>query len=247
MVMTYLQTYSDILVDGTEAFPNALVDRLQGLETVTLGRRGGTDEATRRFFEFPGPLHTAIISPRSSVVQVAEERTLRAVCRDRRRRIVEADLRFSWEIGQDTGSLDRDDREIVTFTAPEEPQLVEVKLTVQQGDVECVAEALVTVTQTLAPQVSDDRPARSGLPAYSFVRSPGETWRSRFDTENNVILFNSGHRDYVYAARQRTLKLRYISKLYNKELVLHNFPGMSASELLDRIVELSLYTEDHLK
>ena len=39
MVMTYLQTYSDIRVDGTKAFPNALVDRLQGLETVTLGRR----------------------------------------------------------------------------------------------------------------------------------------------------------------------------------------------------------------
>ncbi|MDH4206228.1 MAG: hypothetical protein OEV45_11945 [Desulfobacteraceae bacterium] len=32
-----------------------------------------------------------------------------------------------------------------------------------------------------------------------------------------------------------------------KELVRYNFPGLQTDELLERMIELSLYTEDHLK
>ena len=43
------------------------------------------------------------------------------------------------------------------------------------------------------------------------------------------------------------LKLRYIASLFAKELVLRNFPGQPSGEPLERMVELSLYTEEHLK
>ena len=86
-----------------------------------------------------------------------------------------------------------------------------------------------------------------GLPGYTYRRAPGEIWRSRFDEEKNVIVINNGHRDFVYAGKHKGRKLRYICRLFCKELVRHNFPGLQTDELLERMIELSLYTEEHLK
>ena len=47
--------------------------------------------------------------------------------------------------------------------------------------------------------------------------------------------------------RLRALQLRYLTKLYVKELVLRNFAGVSAEQLLERTIELSLYAEEKLK
>ena len=66
------------------------------------------------------------------------------------------------------------------------------------------------------------------------------------DAERNVIVINNGHRDFVYASRSKSLKLRYLVRLYAKELVMHNFVGLPADQLLERMVELSLRTEEHL-
>lgn len=62
-----------------------------------------------------------------------------------------------------------------------------------------------------------------------------------------MITINSGHRDYVYATKQTSRKMRYICRLFGKDLVLHNFPGIEADELLERMVELLNYTEEHLR
>jgi len=68
-----------------------------------------------------------------------------------------------------------------------------------------------------------------------------------FEEDRNLIVINNAHRDFVFAARARILKLRYICRLYAKELLLKNFPGHSPDRLLERMVELSLYTEEHLR
>ncbi len=60
-------------------------------------------------------------------------------------------------------------------------------------------------------------------------------------------MVNSGHRDFVYAARNKALKLRYICRLFAKELVLRNFIGVPPDQLLERLIELGLYTEENLK
>ena len=39
----------------------------------------------------------------------------------------------------------------------------------------------------------------------------------------------------------------YISRLFAKELVVKNFAGSPPGELLERLIELSLYTEENLK
>ena len=96
-------------------------------------------------------------------------------------------------------------------------------------------------------QSSKGGDTRKGLPGYTYRRAPGEIWRSRYDTEKNVIIINNGHRDFVYAGKQKSRKLRYISRLFCKELILHNFKGLQTDQLLERMIELSLYTEEHLK
>ena len=72
-------------------------------------------------------------------------------------------------------------------------------------------------------------------------------WRSRFDESCNLIVINSGHRDFLFASKQRVRKLRYILRLFAKELIVHNFVGMPADQLLEHLVELSLYTEEKLR
>jgi hypothetical protein len=201
----------------------------------------------KQFFEFPGPLFSVRISPSSVVLAVNGSRNLRAIPRDRAQRLVENDLVFQWELVEGDGRLENTSSEIVIFHAPAEPGLTKIRLTATQNEIRCQAEALVTVTETLLPVPKAREAQQQGIPAYTFQRAPGELWRSRHDSDKNVIVINSGHRDFVYAARNKALKLRYICRLYSKELVLLNFIGIPPEQLLERLIELSLYTEENLK
>ena len=203
-------------------------------------------EQQKDFFDFPGPLHQARVSPSVCVVSVNESRTLRVVSRDRSRRTVTQDLRFSWRVIEGAIVIASTDREIVTLTAPAEPCLARVGVEVRQADLVCGAEALITVTETLleAPQRSV---AARGLPGYTYEHAPGALWRSRHDQGRNLIVINSGHRDFAFAARSKALKLRYLGRLFVKELIQLNFPGASAAEALERMIELTLYVEENLR
>ncbi len=203
-------------------------------------------ERQRQFFEFAGPLHGVAISPASSIVRVGESKTLRALPHDRSRRRVDADLIFSWQIAEGGGEIERAHDQAVSFVAPLEPGLVRVRVSVRQREIAREAEALITVTHELMQQLGTATVDTQGLPGYTFERAPGESWRSKFDLGRNLIVINNGHRDFVYAARNKSLKLRYLVRLYAKELVLKNFVGLPAEHLLERMVELSLRTEEHL-
>jgi len=88
---------------------------------------------------------------------------------------------------------------------------------------------------------------KKGLPGYTFQRAPGERWRSRFDSHRSIIIINNGHADFIFASKSKLRKLKYISKLFMKEIVMYNFPEASKEDLLERIVELQLYTEENLR
>jgi hypothetical protein len=204
------------------------------------------EDKQRKFFEFAGPLFSVTISPASSVVRVGASREFRALPRDRSRRRVEQDLQFHWEIMNGAGTLEGIHNQAVIFHASEEPGLTRLKVTVRQRDVVCEAEALVTLTHEILSQIGGSNIGGQGLPGYTFERAPAESWRSHFDIPRNLIVVNNGHRDFVYASRSKSLKLRYLVRLYAKELVLRNFVGLPADQLLERMVELSLRTEEHL-
>ena len=84
------------------------------------------------------------------------------------------------------------------------------------------------------------------MPGYTYKKAPGELWRSQYHEEQNVIVINNGHRDFVFTSKNKTLKIRYIARLFAKELVCKNFKGIPGDELLERMIELTLYMEENL-
>jgi hypothetical protein len=204
-------------------------------------------EGQRQFFEYAGPLFSVMISPTSSVIAVGGSRALRAIARDRARRPVDHDLAHTWSIVEGEGTLEHTGGEMATFHAPAEPGLARVQVGVTQGEIACTAEAQITVAASLLPKAAGGDSSYQGLPGYTFQKASGELWRSRFDAERNLVVINNGHRDFVYAARNKMLKLRYICRLFAKELVLKNFLGIPPDQLLERLLELTLYTEENLR
>ena len=155
---------------------------------------------------------------------------------------------FLWERIEGGGALDRSNGETAVFQAPQEPGLSRLKVTIRQGDIVCQAEAIVTIVAMLMKLPKEETGGYAkGLPSYTLQSAPGQLWRSQFDQKRNIVVINSGHRDFIYAGGQNTRKLRYICRLFAKELILHNFPGVPVEQLLERMVELSLYTEESLK
>ncbi len=207
----------------------------------------GCESTQRQFFDHAGPLHTVVISPAASTLSVSQSRRLRALPRDRSRRRVEQDLTFAWEIAEGGGTLSSTSDQEVSFEAPSSPVLVRLSLAVSQRDLRSSAEALITVTDSLEAAIGPAVVNARGLPGYTFERAGGELWRSRFDAARNLIVVNSGHRDFVFATRSRALQLRYLVRLYVKELVLKNFAGLPVEQVVERMIELSLYVEEKLK
>ena len=201
----------------------------------------------KQFFEFPGPLFSAKIRPVHSLVLVSAAKALRVIGFDKSRRPIEENLSADWVITAGKGRLDKYEGEIVQFFAPDEPGLTQLKAVVKQGAITCEAECTLTIVESLVNRLDETTSPRKGLPEYTLENAPGKIWRSRFDENRNLIVINSGHRDFIFASRQKVRKLRYILRLFAKELVVHNFAGMPADQLLEHLVELSLYTEEKLK
>ncbi|HJR71652.1 MAG TPA: ATP-binding protein [Gammaproteobacteria bacterium] len=215
---------------------------------IGIAEPAGAATAQRQFFEYAGPLFVVVVSPAASTTPLNESRKFRALPRDRSRRRVTEDLAFAWEITEGAGSLTNTSDQEVEFRAPGTPGLTRLRVAVAQHDVTCTADALITVTDQLdVPGGGANTVNTRGLPGYTFERAAGELWRSRFDAQRNLIIVNSGHRDFVFATRNRALQLRYLVRLYVKELVLRNFAGVPAEQLLERMIELSLYAEEKLK
>ena len=206
-----------------------------------------SDSPQRQFFDYAGPLFGVVVSPAASTTPLNEMRKFRALPRDRSRRRVVDDLQFAWELTEGEGSLQGVTDQEVEYRAPAVPGLARLKVTASQREITTTAEALITVTDSLEGAMSPTVVNTRGLPGYTFERAAGDLWRSRFDAERNIIVVNSGHRDFVFATRNRALQLRYLVRLYVKELVFKNFAGLPADQLLERMIELSLYAEEKLK
>lgn len=202
----------------------------------------------KEFFEIAGPLFSARIQPGSSIVQVGKTKSFRAVGLDRKRCQVEEALSYQWTIAEGKGAIDKQDSEVAIFTAPQEPGLTTLKLIVKQGDIVCEANSVITIVDLLIKMpIENNELSRKGLPGYTLESSAGQMWRSRYDDKRNIVVINSGHRDFIYAGKEKARKLRYICRLFAKELILQNFVGTAIEQLLERMVELSLYTEESLK
>jgi hypothetical protein len=204
--------------------------------------------AQKEFFEVAGSLFSVRIQPGSAIMPINSTKTFRAVGLDRSKRQIEQNLSYEWSIIEGNGQLDKKEGEFVVFNAPAEPGLCKLKVIVRQLETVCEAESIITIVDfLLKTPVESGEFSKKGLPTYTLESAAGQIWRSRYDEKRNIIIINSGHRDFIYAGRERMRKLRYILRLFAKELVLHNFVGEPPEQLLEHLLELSMYTEDNLK
>jgi hypothetical protein len=207
------------------------------------------EDAQKEFFDIPGALFSASISPGKALVPVGEKKRFSINAKDRKGVRLDAGYNTRWELVDGEGEIDDTEAFYITFTAPEEPCVTTLGCIITQGETEVLAEAVITVTAELdgvggVSSASDRR--KRGLPGYTYQKAPGELWRSRYDDERYLIIINNGHADFIYASKQKARKLKYISKLFSKELVLANFPEVNREQILERMIELQLYTEENL-
>ncbi|MFO7850698.1 MAG: hypothetical protein R6V67_12150, partial [Spirochaetia bacterium] len=207
------------------------------------------ESSQKEFFDYPGPLFKASISPAKAVMSVGESKRFSVAAKDKKGARLDSGFTVAWEITEGEGEIDDPTRRYIEFTAPDEPCITSLGCIVTQEDTEVLCEALVTVTAELGEQTAGGAAKdgqRKGLPGYTYRRAPGELWRSRYDAERYIIIINKGHADFIYASKQKSRKLKYIAKLFAKELVLANFPEASREQVLERMIELQLYTEENL-
>lgn len=205
----------------------------------------------KEFFEIAGPLYSAIISPSSLIIGVGKKKNLKIIARDKSKQQLDSGYSVKWYVEEGEGIIDNPDKEFVQFSAPLEPGIISLGAIVTQDERECLAECIITVTKELIDKDkssgnSDGKP-KKGLPGYTFQKAAGELWRSRFDTATSLIIINNGHADFIYASKAKSRKLKYIAKLFTKELVLSNFPEASRENLMERMIELQMYMEENLR
>ncbi len=189
-----------------------------------------------------GPLSAARLVPGHLALALDQVRTISARGLDAAGLTVVSGLEFAWSSSDAATVSVESAGPRAAVTGLKEGAAI-VRLTVRQGVLEARGEAPVLVARPSATE--GDAPGdRTGLPPYTLASAPGEDWRSRF--RSGRIEINSAHRDYAAArAKARTLR-RYVGKLYAKEIVLLNFPGLPAGPVMEKFIELMMRVEEKL-
>ncbi len=234
-----------VIKEGEALIPGQEMEPVYVAQEAGIAGRYGQDD----FFEIPGKIASASISPGSAVIGVGEKKRLKAIARDKDGKSADAGVEISWLLSDGPGKLSEPNGQFTEFEAPMEPGIAHIRAIIREEEIVLTAECVITVTQELiSGEEKRKTPGeKKGLPGYTFQNAPGALWRSRYDAERYVIIINNSHADFIYASKNNYRKLRYITKLYSKELVLSNFPGAGREQLMERMIELQLYSEENLR
>jgi hypothetical protein len=187
----------------------------------------------------PGPLATVEVVPPSARVPLLGTRRFRARPRAADGREIREGVDFLWACSSDLCQIEGDGAHAM-FRAGEELETLTVWVVATQDDRRTSAEANVEVVEERvepAPQ--------AGIPQPEFVNEPTGNWRSRF--RDGQWQVNAGHRDYLIAGESSRRKLRYLTALLAKEIVLHSFPHPQHAVVLERMIEVLTITERRLE
>jgi hypothetical protein len=187
----------------------------------------------------PGPLASVRISPRSAIREPGGECPLSATARDAYGLAIEEAVEYSWRIVEGTGLIKDAVKGACTISSGQSGA-VTIEVEARQNET-CVTDQ---VQVRFLEQASDS--TSKGLPSYRLEPEHGVSWRSRYDVKKNEIVINSAHRDFAASKATVAKHRRYIGKLYAKEVVLINFPHQSPGEVMERLIEITLRTEDVL-
>ena len=189
----------------------------------------------------PGPLHAVRIGPRHP--RRGPGGTVRLLARacDATGTPIPEGVTFAWRLAAGTAAVEAD--EAACGVTADTVGVASVEVTATQGAARATDRVDVRFIETAG---DDAGPSQRGLPSYRLEAELGQPWRSRYDARKNEIVINSAHRDFLASRGSPAKHRRYIGKLYAKEVVLSNFPHETPAQALERLVELTLRTEDTL-
>jgi hypothetical protein len=177
----------------------------------------------------PGPLARVRVQPSTLRLAPGAARTLRAAAEDADGRAPQGRVDWTWKL-DGPGILESSGNQ-AQYVAPDEAAVARIQVVASQGRARAESSVAVTVLADLAGQ---ERAA--GIPEPVGVHAPSERWRSRLMPDRWE--FNSGHRDYLEVQSSDARRLRYLTHLFAKEVVLRNFGDPAAGEALERMVEI---------
>jgi hypothetical protein len=206
------------------------------------GPTGPTDPraAPTLFAVEPGPLATIRITPRHPRRPPGRGCRLMATAIDAQGVEVVAGLVWSWKVVAGAATLEPAGEVCVVTSAT--TGMVVVEAVARQFLIEATDRVDVKFVEPTQGEGDGGR----GLPSYRLEAEHGQPWRSRYDSAANEIVINSAHRDFLASRSSPARHRRYIGKLYGKEVVLTNFPHESPAEVMERLIEVTLRTEDAL-
>jgi len=189
-----------------------------------------------------GPLDRVVIRPVEIRIAVGRRRRANAIALDATGNVIERDLVYSWGLTPGVGSLAVEPGTCAVIEAGTRPARGTLTVEVRHeapgaGPLERGASAAVLV---------EGEAPRRVFPPPTFVHSPGEPWRSRWNLTEGRLEVNSAHSDYLAVRESPPRRRRYLGRLYAKELVLHNFGHEAPPVVLERLLEVLTRLEEHL-
>lgn len=188
-----------------------------------------------------GPLAKVRVVPAKARVERLSGRNLRADALDANGVRIRLGVDYQWSIESALGRLARLEGAETIFEAGRDTGTVRVEVTARQEERSAQCEAILEITEADATTES----ARSGIPEPVFVREPQASWRSRMKGSQWEV--NSAHPSFLTASETPRRKLRYLTALLAKEVVVHSFPGPQFGSALERLVEVITITERRLE
>lgn len=201
-------------------------------------RKPGPPVKPRPVLLSAGPLAEIRVRPKIAVMGPDETRVVSVKCFDPKGALIPSGVSFSWWTGSSNLVAVKPNGPVATVEARGRESEALVRVTARLKDQERQAESTIVITKLRT---------QFGFPPPDFVPAPMESWRSKYSNDRGVIEINSGHRDYEKAKSggART-QVRYLAKLYAKELILLNFGNAQPSQLLESMVELTSVLEGKL-
>jgi hypothetical protein len=201
--------------------------------------RGGEEQASELFP--PGKLDSVSVRPMRIVLEVNTEKRVRARALDATGREIRTGIAFAWELWGNLGRVEpivsNGATSILAGDSAAEG-ILSVTAREEDSDIEASAAVPVAIVDSL-PTSSDE-----GIPEPELVGQPGASWRSR--VRDGRWQVNSGHPDYVANSKRPALKLRYLSYLFAKEVVLRSTQDPRLEVPLEQMVEITAYADRQL-
>lgn len=188
-----------------------------------------------------GPLVTVRIVPAKARVERLAARKLRAEALDVNGVRIRRGVDYEWSLESPLGRLSPLAEAETIFQAGSDTGSVRVTVTARQDELSAQGESIIEITEAGATTES----ARAGIPEPVFVREPQSPWRSRMNGSQWEV--NSAHPSFLTASETPRRKLRYLTALLAKEVVVHSFPGPQFGTALERLVEVITITERRLE